>query len=120
MTLPGPPPVLPEATELAIAMICKWGMEESLPPRTYIWESGGFLGGAASWLHRSDIAEKDIDREINHILADSYQQALDFLRKQRIFLGNVAATLLTNEILDKEDLDIIARHSIKEKGKEYI
>jgi cell division protease FtsH len=106
-----------EATELAIAMICKWGMGESLPPRTYLRESGGFLGGAADRLLSSEDADKDIDKEINTILDESYRQALEILRNKCIFLEDVAATLLTTETLDKEDLEIIARHSSKKDKK---
>jgi len=99
-------------------MVCKWGMAESLPPRAYIRESGGFLGGGGDRLTAGDDAEKEIDREINHILDESYSQALDILGRKSIFLDKVADSLLQNETLDKEDLDIIARHTRKVEGSE--
>jgi cell division protease FtsH len=100
-----------EATELAVAMICKWGMGNSLPPRAYIRKNGGFLGGGGDRLLASADVEKAIDQEINSILDESYTQALDILGKRSIFLDEVADALLQSETLDKEDMDIVARHS---------
>lgn len=104
-----------QATELAIAMICKWGMSDSLPPRAYIRESGGFLGGAAERLLSSEDVENDIDKEINRLLEDSYRKALDILLEQKDFLDNMTEILVTNETLDKEELDIIFNCTVQKR-----
>jgi cell division protease FtsH len=89
-------------------------MGESLPPRAYTRESGGFLGGDGERLLGSEDAAREIDREINDILDEGYNQALDILKKKRRFLDNVADNLLKNETLDKNDLDIIAKQTEQE------
>ena len=108
---------LMQATELAIAMICKWGMAETLPPRAYIRERDGFIGGAADRLLSSEDVEKDIDKEINRLLEESYQQALDILQEQRDYLDHITEILVKNETLDKEELDIIFDCTVQRRSE---
>jgi cell division protease FtsH len=107
-----------QATELAIAMICKWGMAKTLPPRAYISERGGFLGREEDKLFSSEDVEKDIDKEINRLLEYGYKQALDILLEQKNFLTDVAEILVTNETLDKEELDIIFNCTVQKCSPE--
>ena len=102
------------ATDLAVAMVCKWGMADNLPPRAYMKESGGFLGGAANRMLGSEDVEREIDREINAVLEDCYESAVKALKEQRVFLDSIAEILLTNETLDKEEVEIIFDCSIQQ------
>ena len=106
-----------QATELAIAMVCKWGMAESLPPRAYLRDSGGFLGGAADTLFSSEDAEKDINREVNQLIEKCYSDALTLLKKQKDFMDNMAEILIKNETLDREELNIIFDCTVQKRGK---
>jgi cell division protease FtsH len=96
-----------QATELAIAMVCKWGMAESMPPRAYLRDSGGYLGGAGDRLLTGDEAEKEINREVNQLIAQCYTKAMTILTEQRDFMENMAEILIRNETLDREELEII-------------
>lgn len=110
---------LMQATDLAVAMVCKWGMAENLPPRAYMKESGGFLGGAANRMLGSEAVEREIDREINAVLEDCYENALTTLTEQRGFLDSIAEILLTNETLDKDEVEIIFDCSIQKLEQGY-
>ncbi len=96
-----------QSTEIATSMICKWGMANALAPRAYVREGGGFLGDPMAMLLHSDEAERQIDQEINDILQQCYQKALDILTENRDYLNQVAEVLLKEETLDNEELDII-------------
>ncbi len=107
-----------QATELAIAMVCKWGMAESLPPRAYLRDSGGFLGGPTDKLFSSEDAEKDINREVNQMIEKCYAEALSILQEQKDFMDNMAEILIKNETLDREELDIIFDCTVSKRGKD--
>ncbi len=106
-----------QATELAIAMVCKWGMSESLPPRAYLRDSGGFLGGTADTLFSSEDAEKDINREVNQLMEKCYLEALTLLKEQKDFMDNMAEILIKNETLDREELNIIFDCTVQKRSK---
>lgn len=105
-----------QATDLAIAMVCKWGMAESMPPRAYLRDSDGYLGGAAQGLISSGDVERSIDEEVDRILRECYQQALDLLAQERDFLERIAELLVVSEILDKEDLGIIFDCTVRKRN----
>ena len=107
-----------QATELSIAMVCKWGMSDTLPPRSFLRESGGFLGSSADRLLSSNDLEKEIDSEINRILESCYRQAMDILQAQRDFLDNMAEILVVNETLDREELDIIFECTVQKRTED--
>ena len=104
-----------QATDIAIAMVCKWGMGEGLPPRAYLRDSGGFLDGAAERLISSEEKQKEIDREVDRLVEQCYQEALEILTRQRDFLDNMAEILIKNETLDSEELDIIFDCTVKKR-----
>ncbi len=106
-----------QATELAISMVCKWAMSDNLPPRAYLRDSGGFLGGVADQLLSSEEAEKEINKEVNSLIEDCYQQALAILQNQKDFLVNMAEILVKNETLDSEELDIIFDCTVQKRKK---
>ena len=98
---------LMQATEIAIAMVCQWGMSRALPPRAYMKDAGGFLGGNRTGLFQSQGTEEALDDAINTILHGCYEQAQSLLKDQEDFLRNLAETLVVTETLDSEELDII-------------
>ncbi len=104
-----------QATDLATAMVCKWGMSDTLPPRAFLRENSGFLGGSADRLFSSGDAEKDIDMEINRILEKSYQQAMNLLQAEKDFLDDMAGILVIQESLDREELDIIFNCTVQKR-----
>ena len=107
---------LMQATEIAIAMVCQWGMSQALPPRAYMKDAGGFLGGTHTSLFQSQKTEESLDHEINSILQNCHKQARSILEQQEDFLRNLAEILLKTETLDSEELDIIFDCTLKKRG----
>jgi len=107
---------LMQATEIAIAMVCQWGMSQALPPRAYMKDAGGFLGGTHTSLFQSQKTEESLDHEINSILQSCHEQARSILEQQEDFLRNLAEILLKTETLDSEELDIIFDCTLKKRG----
>ena len=104
-----------QATEIATHMVCKWGMGQSLGPRVYLVEQGGFLGGGSQRLDMSNATAAAIDREINDLLAMCYRQAMDILEAERVFLKVLAEILYQTETIDSEEFEIIHQCSLTKK-----
>ena len=107
-----------QATELATNMICKWGMSENLGPQVYIVDDGDFLGPSSHRLSMGARTAAQIDKEINKLLEDCYDEAVSILGNQRLFLSVLADILMQVETIDGEEFDIIYFCSLK-KIKEY-
>jgi len=98
---------LQEATNIATRMVCEWGMSEVLGPRAYVSEQGGFLGGEGIRKSMSEETAKNIDREINKIIEECYQEAVIILEGRIKYLHKLAEILLNQETIDGEGIDII-------------
>jgi cell division protease FtsH len=106
---------LVQATEIATNMICKWGMGESLGPQVYLVDQGGYLGGGNLRLAMSNATAGAIDREIKELLTSCYNQAMEILTNERVFLEALAEILLQSETIDKEEFEIIFECSLTKK-----
>lgn len=98
---------LQQATEIATRMVCEWGMSEVLGPRAYVSESGGFLGQESMRKIVSEETAKNIDREINKIIEQCYQEAVIILEGKIDHLHKLAEVLLREETIDAQDVEII-------------
>jgi len=100
---------LHEATNIATRMVCEWGMSEVLGPRAYVAEDRGFLGNEAVRRNMSEETAKNIDREINKIIEECYQEAVIILEGRINYLHKLAEVLLRQETIDLEGVDIIMK-----------
>jgi len=98
---------LQQATNIATKMVCEWGMSDVLGPRAYVHEAGGFLGGESVRRSMSEETAKNIDREINKIIEECYQEAVIILESRINYLHKLAEVLLSQETIDAEGVDII-------------
>ncbi len=98
---------LQQATEIATRMVCEWGMSDVLGPRAYVSESTGFLGNEAVRKSSSEETAKNIDREINKIIEQCYQEAVIILDGKINHLHKLAEVLLREETVDAQDVEII-------------
>ena len=103
------------ATQIATDMICKWGMSATLGPQTYSIDSGGFLEGGGGRLPMGHDTARFIDQEVNELLSNCFQQALDMLKEEKALLDNLADILLQVETLDGEEFEIIVDCSVKKE-----
>ncbi|HMO13570.1 MAG TPA: ATP-dependent zinc metalloprotease FtsH [Pirellulaceae bacterium] len=93
---------LERATSLARKMVTHWGMSEKLGPVSYkTTEDDPFLGREMA-KHRlfSEHTMEVIDEEVNKILVDASQKALNLLNDRRHELE-----LVTKKLLDEEEID---------------
>jgi len=105
------------ATDIATNMICRWGMSETLGPRAFAIEDGGFLGAGPSGLGVSGDTAGIIDREIKALLNECFDEAVKTLDQERVFLKSLAEILLQVETLDSEEFDIIYQCAMRKKEK---
>ena len=96
-----------QATKLARAMICEWGMSDSLGTVSYEERSrsGQYLGmGSYQDKNYSEETAEAIDKEIKKLLDEAYKSAKSIIENHREKLELMAALLMEFETLDKEDV----------------
>ena len=80
-----------------------------LGPRAYSGENKGFLEGEMVANNVSEETAKNIDREINKIIEQCYQEAVIILEGKIKYLHKLASVLLEQETIDAEGIDIIIK-----------
>ncbi|KKW67186.1 cell division protein FtsH [Lampropedia cohaerens] len=102
---------LVKATDIARAMVAKYGMDGELGNVSYDTERAGFLGTGdqASWLNRrySEATAERIDRKVRDVIDRVFQRTLALLEANRALLESSAQELLQRETLDEADLAAI-------------
>ena len=108
-----------QATEIATNMVCRWGMSEALGPQAYAVGDTSFLGDDASLrFMMSNDTTSLIDREIKGLLSTCYKQAVEILKRERLFLKTLSEILYQVETLDAEEFEIIYQCSVTKKAEE--
>ena len=93
------------ATKLARNMVTRWGLSDELGPLVYGSDNDEvFIGRDYGHVrnYSEEVAGK-IDSEIRKIVEESYEQALDILKKHRDQLEAVAQYLLEYEKADENE-----------------
>ena len=109
-----------QATEIASRLSCEWGMSSVLGPVAYRTGSNGYLGETGQVKPHSEMIGRRIDREIQHLIGDCYDQAAELLKKHNRFLHKFAEALLLNETMNAEEVDLVYRSYLKEREIERI
>ncbi len=99
------------ATQLAVLMVCEWGMSESLGPVSYMdTEEHLFLGREITrYKTHSEATALEIDREVRRIADASLQLARKIVQENRDVCDRVAKALLKYEVLSGQELERIVR-----------
>jgi len=99
---------LAKATDIARAMVTRYGMDAELGHAAYDRERTPFLGGSEELMpsprNFSDATAERIDAGVRAILDAAFDQALKSLRTNRKVLDKCAAELLERETLDAPEL----------------
>ncbi len=98
---------LKQSTDLAEKMVCQWGMSDKVGPVTFSrGEEHVFLGKklAQEKTYSEDMAWI-IDQEIETIVRECEQRALDLIRRHRDGLDRLATALLEREELTGDEID---------------
>jgi cell division protease FtsH len=91
-----------QLTQIARAMVGRWGMDEKIGTVTVIPQDGqGPLLPGASGV--SDETQRLIDEQVRAIVAGARTEVLDLLRTNRDKLDALAHALLEHETLDQPD-----------------
>ena len=103
-----------QATSLARAMVCEWGMSDKLGMVEYgdgdspVFIGRGDMGGRR--VNYSGHTAQVIDEEIKRFIDEAYQQATDILTENRHTVELIAKALLEYETLDASHLKDIIEH----------
>ena len=97
---------LQRATEIARAMVTRYGMTEELGNVAYETETGRFLGQPIEGGGRrfSESTGREIDIAVKKLIGEAFDTASGILEKRREELDRLAALLLERETLTDEDL----------------
>ncbi|RMF39466.1 MAG: ATP-dependent metallopeptidase FtsH/Yme1/Tma family protein [Alphaproteobacteria bacterium] len=103
---------LVKATDIARAMVARYGMDPDLGHVSYDADRPNFLGTGdqASWLNRrySDATAERMDDKVREMIDKIFDRTVTMLEANRGLLKETAATLLERETLDEPDLKAIA------------
>jgi cell division protease FtsH len=107
---------LQRATEIATEMVTRYGMNETVGPRTYAPPPQPFLTGTtANRVEASEATEREIDLAVRDILEKAFDRATEVLRTRRGDLDEGARLLLAQETVTAEQFPAI--HSVVRKEK---
>lgn len=106
---------LDKATEIARAMVTRYGMSQNLGAVTYERESSPLLGGGAPWKRAeySEATSLEIDREIRGYLERAAHSAERILHRYSSLVEEGARLLLEKETLGEEEI-----HSLWDSHRE--
>lgn len=99
---------LVKATDIARAMVARYGMDPDLGHVSYDTDRPGFLGAGdqSSWLNRrySEATAEAMDRKVRDALNDIFDRTVALLNDNRDLLEQTAKKLLEQETLDEPEL----------------
>jgi len=100
---------LKQATDIARAMVCRYGMSDKLGPVNLDPEDGAvFLGRELGSAPKHSAAKaEEIDFEISRLLREQYDRAKHLVEEKRDVLERIAAGLLERETLDLTELNLL-------------
>ena len=108
---------LQRATEIATEMVTRYGMNETVGPRTYAPPPQPFLTGTtANRVEASEATEREIDLAVRDILEKAFDRATEVLRTRRGDLDEGARLLLAQETITAEQFPAIHSAVRKEKS----
>ena len=99
---------LQRATQIAMEMVTRYGMNETVGQRTYAPPPQPFLAGAvADRIDASETTEREIDVAVRDLVAKAFGRATDILRSRRADLDEGARLLLAKETLTADQFPAI-------------
>jgi len=107
---------LKRASEIARALVTRYGMSDKLGPMTFgKTEEAVFLGREiTAERNYSDSTAEEIDKEARRFIDEAYSLAMQMLKKHKRALTAVANELIDKEVLEQEEFyALIANHGLK-------
>ncbi len=114
----GPSSDLQVSTNLARAMVTRWGMSDVIGPVALSGGSRNAFGEEVNRDHSEEIAKK-VDSEVNRIITDGLKSAEKVLSEHKKAFTAIALKLVEVETLEQEEYEkILTAHGIMLKKKE--
>ncbi len=110
----GPSSDLKKATQVATAMVVRYGMSDKLGPRVY-GENEEMIFLAQEIHERKNYSEKiaeTIDSEINRLLSEALKSAEKIIVENRDKMDQLVSVLLEKETIEREGFDEIMKKEI--------
>jgi cell division protease FtsH len=96
---------LQRATEIALEMVTKHGMDEKIGQRTYAPPPNPFLPGApVDRVQAAESTAREIDVAVRDIIARAFDRAIEILRSRRADLDKGVDLLLARETLTVDEV----------------
>ena len=96
---------LERATDIARRMVAELGMSARIGPVNHMRRQSSFLQGAEDGRgNYSEATAQIIDAEVQRLLVDGYNRAIEMLRKDRSILEQLARMLLDKEVVERDEL----------------
>ncbi len=110
------------ATELARAMVTRWGLSEKMGPLSYGEDDGEVFLGHSVTQHKSvsDDTANSIDLEIRRIIDTNYERAEKLLNENMDKLHLMAKALMKYETIDKDQIDEIMEGKVPSPPKDWM
>ncbi len=94
---------LQRATEVAIEMVTKYGMDETVGQRTYAPKPQAFLGAAQDKIvGAAEATGREIDLAVRNLIEEGDRRARDILQRRRADLDAGVELLIANETVTSE------------------
>ena len=95
-------------------MVCEWGMSEALGPLTFGKKEEEIFLGREFATHRdySEEVAMTIDKEVRHLIVQSYERTRRTLKEHMAALIALAQALLEKEVLNGHEIDQILKEAI--------
>jgi len=109
------------STNLARAMVTRWGMSDVIGPIALVSGGGRMQYGEAPEQEYSEAVSTKVDAEVSRIISDGLKSAEKVLSEHRKAFDAIAHKLIEVETLEQEEYEkILTAHGIVLKKKEII
>src|SRR5690606_32411859 len=95
---------LERATDIARRMVAELGMSSRIGPVNLMRRQGMFVQSENGHGEYSEATAQVIDSEVQKLLVDGYNRAIEILRRDRAVLEALAQLLLEKEVVDRHEL----------------
>jgi cell division protease FtsH len=117
----GPSSDLQVSTNLARAMVTRWGMSDVIGPIALVGSGGRNQFGENTDAEISEAVSTKVDAEVSRIIQDGLVSAEKVLTEHKKAFDAIAHKLIEVETLEKEDYEkLLTAHGIVLKKKEII
>ncbi len=103
---------LQRATEVAIEMVTKYGMDEVVGQRTYAPKPQAFLAAQDAVVTAAEATGREIDLAVRNLIEEGDRRARDILARRRADLDAGVELLIANETVTAEQFSpLLARNA---------